>query len=35
MLCANGTFPMAEAKVIKKPDTRSIFFAYFCETLKE
>ncbi len=35
MLCAFGTFPQAEAKVIKKPDTRSIFFVYFCMFLTD
>ncbi len=30
-----GTFPQTEAKVIKKADTQSIFFAYFCKTLTD
>ncbi len=35
MLCAGGTFPQAKAKVIKKADTQSIFFHYFCKTLTD
>ncbi len=35
MLCAFGTFPQAKAKVIKKADTQSIFFAYFCDNFKK